>query len=130
MIPSFSFDNMNFSLAEGKYIGTLNFSHAKAQKGSSGDYNRLEGSVKVNNQEKVHPIDIIFVSSRSGAGIMIVGTNSIDKKRLRLNITPKIGIGIKLKIDGYYDSHPISVTTDVGIDAISKVLETLISFVV
>lgn len=129
MIPSFSFDNMNFSLAEGKYIGTLNFSHSKGHKGS-GDYNRLEGSVKVNNQEEVHHFDIIFVSSRSGAGIMIVGSNNIDKKRLRLNITPKIGIGMKFKIDGYYDSHPISVITDIGIDAIGKVLETLISFVI
>ena len=129
MIPTFSFNDIKFSVANGKHTGILNIIHNQIPGNSQIEKYELEGSV-VENGKKEHVIDLTFGCSNVGASITIIGTNNQDKKRFRLVLTPKIGLGLKFKIEGMYGSRSISMVTDGGLGAIGKVFETLISFVV
>jgi hypothetical protein len=126
MIPSFSCNNINFITEDGKYIGLLNFIHTKAEAGSRSK-NKLEGSVRKDGL-KEYPIDvIIFGCSFIGTSLRIEGVNNHDRKIFRLNVTLKFGITPKCKIEGNYGSRTISMVTDLGIGAVMKIFEIIIS---
>jgi hypothetical protein len=132
LIPGFNFNNMNFSVngEDGlpKYIGVLNLTCIPVDAGSSNKY-EVKGNIKTKEGDE-HLIDLMFGIANTSNNIMIAGVDNNAKKRFRLAVTPKIGMSIKFKIDGYYGQHRISLTTGAGTDAIINVIKTLISFMI